>query len=172
MPTPKPVAGQILPPMSFSRLGGGTIEVGGPRERWTLLVVYRGKHCPRCKKYLNTLNDMRAKWDEAGFDVVVVSADPAEKAEADRAEFGWEFALCHDLSRDQMDSLGVYVTQPLSEAETDRPFAEPGVFVLRPDGSLLLIAISNGPSARPDLAELLDGMIFTKTKDRPPRGTL
>ena len=71
-----------------------------------------------------------------------------------------------------MATLGLYVTQPLSDAETDTPFAEPGVFVLRPDGSQLMIAISNGPSARPDLAELLSGMIFTKTNDRPPRGTL
>ena len=39
------------------------------------------------------------------------------------------------------------------------------------DGSLLLIAISNGPSARPELEELLDGMIFTRENDRPPRGT-
>lgn len=172
MPTPKPVAGQILPQMSFPRLGGGTIGIGGPRDRWTLLVVYRGKHCPRCKTYLNSLNAMRQDWQEAGFDVAVISADPADKAQADQAEYGWEFELGHDLSRDQMDSLGVYVTQPLSEAETDRPFAEPGVFVIRPDGSLLLIAISNGPSARPDLDELLDGMIFTRTRDRPPRGTL
>ncbi|MCJ7872411.1 redoxin domain-containing protein [Phaeobacter sp. J2-8] len=177
MPTPKPVAGQILPQMSFPRLGGGDITVGGSGdsttgENWTLLVVYRGKHCPRCKKYLNILNEMRQSWYDAGFDIAVVSADPKAKAEADQAEFGWQFDLGYDLSRDQMDALGVYVTQPLSDAETDTPFAEPGVFVLRPDGSLLLISISNGPSARPDLAELLDGMVFTKKTDRPPRGTL
>lgn len=172
MPTPKPVAGEILQPMSFPRLGGGEIEVGGTRDRWTLLVVYRGKHCPRCKKYLNTLNDMRQDWDEAGFDVAVVSADTEDKARADQAEFGWGFDLGYGLSRDQMETLGLYVSQPLSDAETDTPFAEPGVFVLRPDGSQLMIAISNGPSARPDLAELLSGMVFTKTNDRPPRGTL
>jgi hypothetical protein len=44
--------------------------------------------------------------------------------------------------------------------------------VIRPDGSLLLVAISNGPSARPELAELLDGMVFTKENNRPPRGTV
>jgi hypothetical protein len=74
------------------------------------------------------------------------------------------------LTEDQMGLLGLYVTDPLTPTETDRRFAEPGTFVIRPDGSILLISISNGPSARPELGELLDGMIFTKTKDRPPRG--
>ncbi|MGY3439584.1 MULTISPECIES: redoxin domain-containing protein [unclassified Marinovum] len=166
------MAGSLLPALSLARVGGGDITVGGETENWTLLVVYRGKHCPRCKKYLNGLNEMRGKWAEAGFDVAVVSADPEDKAQADLAEFGWGFDLGYGLSREQMDALGLYVTQPLSDAETDQPFAEPGVYVIRPDGSLLLIAISNGPSARPDLAELLDGMVFTKKTDRPPRGTL
>lgn len=171
MPTPKPVPGSQLAPMSFPKVGGGEISVGGNRENWTLLVVYRGKHCPRCKRYLNTLNGMRDQWRDAGFDVAVVSADPLEKADADRAEFGWAFDLGFDMSEDQMTRLGLYISDPLSSGETDRRFAEPGVFVIRPDGSLLLIALSNGPSARPDLAELLDGMVFTKNNNRPPRGT-
>ena len=172
MPTPKPVAGHILEHMSFPKLGGGEVTVGGVRENWTLLVVYRGKPCPRCKKYLNILNGMRDQWTEAGFDIAVVSADTQEKAEADRGEFGWGFDLAFGLLESQMNTLGLYVTEPMSPSETDRRFAEPGTFVIRPDGSLLLISISNGPSARPDLTELLDGMIFTKENDRPPRGTL
>jgi peroxiredoxin len=172
MPTPKPIAGSILAPMSFPQVGGGEVSVGGTKANWTLLVVYRGKHCPRCKKYLNILNEMRADWSEAGFDVAVVSADSLEKAEADQKEFGWNFALGYDLTEDQMAQLGVFVTEPLSASEAERRFAEPGTFVIRPDGSLLLISISNGPSARPELGELLDGMIFTKQNDRPPRGTV
>lgn len=172
MPTPKPIAGEHLDLMSFPKLGGGEITVGGARENWTLLVVYRGKHCPRCKKYLTILNGMRDQWTAAGFDIAVVSADTQAKAQADLDEFGWSFNLGFGLTEDQMAALGLYVTEPLSATETDRRFAEPGTFVIRPDGSLLLIAISNGPSARPDLGELLDGMIFTKDNNRPPRGTV
>lgn len=172
MPTPKPIAGATLAPMSFSKLGGGTITVGGAKENWTLLVVYRGKHCPRCKKYLNILDAMQADWNGAGFDIAVVSADTQEKAEVDQREFGWDFDLAYGLDEEQMATLGLYVTEPLSPSETDRRFAEPGTFVIRPDGSLLLAAISNGPSARPELTELLDGMIFTKQNNRPPRGTV
>lgn len=172
MPTPKPVAGVTLDRMSFPAVGGGTLSVGGTSENWTLFIVYRGKHCPRCKKYLNILDGMRSQWEDAGFDIAVVSADTAEKAQADQAEFGWSFDLGYDLSEAQMATLGLFVTEPLSPQETDRRFAEPGTFVIRPDGSVILVAISNGPAARPELSELLDGMIFNKTNDRPARGTV
>lgn len=170
MPTPKPIPDSILAPMTFPKLGGGKISIGGSQENWTLLIVYRGKHCPRCKKYLNILDKMRGDWADAGFDIAVVSADPLEKASADQAEFGWGFDLGYDLSETQMETLGLYVTDPLSPSETDRRFAEPGTYVIREDGSLIVVALSNGPAARPELSELLDGMKFNKTKNRPARG--
>ncbi len=170
MPTAKPLPDSQLAPMSFAKVGGGEITVGGIRENWTLLVVYRGKHCPRCKKFLNKLSAMVADWQAAGFDIAVVSADPLEKAQADQDEFGWAFDLGYGLTEAQMQLLGLYVTDPLSPEETDRRFAEPGHFVLRPDGSLIVVTLSNGPAARPDLDELLDGMIFNKSHDRPTRG--
>lgn len=167
----KPAAGGPLPAMSFSKLGGGSLDVGGMRYGWSLFVVYRGKHCGRCKKYLNGLEAMKSDWEAAGFDIAVVSADPEEKAAADKAEYGWSFDIGYGLSEAQMRELGLYVSDPLSRDETDRRFAEPGIFCVRPDGSIQIAAISNGPAARPDLAELLDGMIFTINNDKPARGT-
>jgi peroxiredoxin len=172
MPTPKPIPDTIIAPMTLPKLGGGNITIGGQKDNWTLLVVYRGKHCPRCKKYLNLLDTMKDDWANAGFDVAVVSADTQEKAKADQAEFGWGFDLGYDLSEAQMETLGLYVTDPLSASESDRRFAEPGTYVIRADGSLIVVALSNGPAARPDLAELFDGMVFNKTNDRPARGTV
>lgn len=146
------------------------MSIGSPRDRHTLFVVYRGKHCGRCKRYLTALDDMAAEWEDAGFDLVVVSADPEAKAQADHAEFGWGFDLGYDLSEAQMRALGVYVSDPLSPDETDRRFAEPAVFCVRPDGVIQIVCLSNGPAARPDLAELLDGMKFNIAHERPARG--
>lgn len=168
----KPVAGGPLPRLTFPKLSGGELHVGGTRDRWTLFVVYRGKHCGRCKKYLGKLEDMKQAWIDAGFDIVVVSADPEEKAASDVDAFGWTFDIGYDLTEAQMQELGLYISDPLSEAETDRRFAEPGVFCVRPSGDIQLLTISNGPAARPDLNELLDGMIFNIKHDRPTRGTV
>lgn len=171
MTSPKPSVGAPVEHMSFAISGGeGSISIGQPKERWTMLFVYRGKHCPRCKRFLNKLNAALKDWTDV-LDVVVVSADSEEKALADRQEFGWEFDLCHGMSEAQMRALGLYVSDPLSEAETTHRFSEPGSFGIRPDGTLMLVDISNGPAARPDLEELLDGMKFNITNNRPVRGT-
>ena len=169
MSSNKPNVGEVIGEMTFSSLSGGTVSIGQPKDRWTMLFVYRGKHCPRCKRFLNKLNAVLGDWTKE-MDVVVVSGDTKEKAEADMAEFGWDFDLCYDMTVDQMRALGLYVSEPLSEAETTSLFAEPGAFGIRPDGSMMLVDISNGPAARPDLEELLDGMIFNITNDRPVRG--
>lgn len=170
MTGPKPAVGTAFGPYSFAKLGGGTIDIGQPGDRWSMLFVYRGRHCPRCKAFLGRLNAALPEW-QALMDVAVVSADPEEKARADQAEFGWTFDLGYGLSEEQMRSLGLYVSDPLSDAETDARFAEPGTFAIRPDGTLMLADISNGPSARPDLADLLDGMRFNIENNRPVRGT-
>lgn len=171
-PTPLFAAGSAVPSMTFETVGGERVTVGGAKDRWTLFVVYRGKHCGRCKPYLTKLEGMKPAWEEAGFDIVTVSADPVDKARADVEQYGWTFPVGYGLTEDQMRSLGLYISSPLTAGETDRNFAEPGVYCIQPDGTALLIAVSNGPSARPDLDQLLDGMIFTIKNDRPPRGTV
>ena len=166
----KPRVGAPVDEMQFSTVDGGSITIGTARDWWSMLFVYRGRHCPRCKKFLNKLHAALSDLT-AVMDVAVVSADTLEKAQADKEEFGWDFDLAYGMSEPQMRALGLYVSDPLSEAETTNRFAEPGAFGMRPDGSLMLVDISNGPAARPDLEELLDGMIFNITNDRPVRGT-
>lgn len=171
MTSPKPNVGAKIEEMSFPCLGAASsLSIGQPKDRWTMLFVYRGKHCPRCKRFLNKLNDALPEWS-AVLDVVVVSADSKDKAAADKEEFGWKFDLCYGMTEAQMRSLGLYVSTPLSDAETTGLFAEPGAFAIRPNGTLMLVDISNGPAARPDLEELLDGMKFNIDNDRPERGT-
>ena len=172
MKSQKPDAGEILPQFSAKSVETGKqIEIGGGSGKWELIIVYRGKHCGRCKKYLNILQNIQASWYEAGFEIKTVSADSREKAQQDIAEFGWTFPIACEMQVDDMRKLGLYISEPLSPDEADGIFAEPAVFVVRPDGSIQIVAISNGPSARPDLAELLDGSIFNIENDRPARGT-
>ena len=144
----------------------------GSAKGWFLLVVYRGKHCGRCKKYLNNLEAMQSDWRELGFNMLVVSADSVENANSDKNEYGWTFDMACELSESDMQRLGLYISDPLTPEETDRRFAEPAVFCIRPDNTVQIAAISNGPSARPDLTELLDGMQFTIEHNKPARGTV
>lgn len=163
--------GAPLPNLVFECANGPPVDVGGPRGRWTLLVVYRGRHCGRCKRYLNALEAMRGEWEGAGFDIVAVSADTRAKARADVDEFGWTFPVCFGLDAHAMTALSLHVSEPLGPEEADRNFAEPATFCVRPDGRIQIMSVSNGPAARTDLAELLDGMKYTIEHDKPVRGT-
>lgn len=49
--TTRIAAGSLFPTMTWPLVGGGDLTLAGDKG-WRLLVVYRGKHCPLCKKYL------------------------------------------------------------------------------------------------------------------------
>lgn len=167
----KLAAGSTFPSLTFPAVGGGEISPA-TQSGWRLLVVYRGKHCPLCKGYLKTLEDLRADFGEAEISVSAVSADTREKAEADVAEHGWTFPVGYDLSLDQMRRLGLYVSEPRSPEETDRPFAEPGLYAINPEGAVQIIDVSNAPFARPDLRAVLGGLKFVQARNYPIRGRL
>ena len=167
----KLAAGAAFPAIVVPRLGGGEIAPAAGAG-WRLLVVYRGRHCPLCKIYLNTLDSLLDDFRATGVEVMAVSTDPEAKAAADVAEFGWRFPLGHDLSMAQMRALGLYVSAPRSPEETDRPFAEPGLFLINPAGTIQVLDISNAPFARPDLAAILRGTKLIQARGFPAHGTL
>ncbi|WP_349291152.1 hypothetical protein [Loktanella sp. SALINAS62] len=102
---------------------------------------------------------------------MAVSADPQDKAQDFIDAIGYTGTVGYDLRIAQMQTLGLYVSDPRSAQETDRPFGEPAVFVMRDDGTLHIVDISNAPFARPALASLRDGLSFIRRNDDPIRGT-
>lgn len=165
----KMAAGEKFPALRWNAVAGDRVDPA-KGSGWRVLIVYRGKHCPLCKTYLNTLDQMLEEFQAANIAVSAVSADGKEKAQAEVAECGWKFPVGYDLSLDQMRQLGLYVSDPRSPQETDRPFAEPALFVINPDGDVQIIDISNAPFARPDLRSLLKGLVFVIGKNYPIRG--
>ncbi|MGH6976293.1 MAG: redoxin domain-containing protein [Stellaceae bacterium] len=168
--TQKPMAGGAMPALVVAKAGGGEIQIGGS-GRWQMVVVYRGKHCPLCRKYLKGLDGLLDEFRAIGTDVVAVSGDPREKSESEAAEEGWRFSVGYGLTLEQMRTLGLYISNPRSPQETDRPFPEPGLFVVNPQGNTQIVDISNAPFARPDLQAVLNGLKFVQEKNYPIRGT-
>ena len=167
----KLAAGATFPALSWAGVNGGNVDISALPD-WRMLVVYRGKHCPLCKKYLTTLGSLLESFTSAGVHVAAVSADPKEKAEADVAEFKWRFPVGYGLTVPEMRQLGLYISEPRSAQETDRPFAEPGLFLINPDGRVHIVEISNAPFARPDLTGLLHGVKVIQERSYPVRGTM
>ncbi len=69
--------------------------------------------------------------------------------------------------------MGLYISIPRSEKETDHPFPEPGVFVINEKGQVQIADISNNPFVRPELEALVSGIAWIKNPENnyPIRGT-
>ncbi len=171
----KLAAGESFPKLQVPKLGRGTLTLGEPKQAfdWQLVIVYRGAHCPLCTRYLNELNQLLPQINELGVDVAVVSADSEEKARQHLQQVNPKYDVGYDLTIEQMQSLGLYISNPRSPEETDRPFAEPGLFVINDEGNIQIIDISNAPFARPELKSILMGLNFIRNPDNkyPVRGT-
>ena len=172
----KLVAGADFPQVTVPKLGGGQMQLGQPKHGadWQLVAVYRGKHCPLCTKYLAALHELKGDFLAAGVDVIVVSADTEEKAAAHAGDkLALTMEVGYGLTIEQMKQLGLYISHPRSPQETDRPFAEPGIFVVNEKGQLHVVDISNNPFVRPELSKLLSGLRWIRdpANNYPIRGT-
>lgn len=163
---------KTFPALSLQTLNGKSILLGQPpKEQWQLLVFYRGMHCPICKKYLGQINEMKADFDKMNVQLVAVTTDPEEKAKKFAAVLGLNFELAYGLSIEQARDLGLYISTPMDSTETDRPFAEPGMYLIRPDGGLHFAEVSSAPFCRPDLEMIKMGIGIIQENDYPARGT-
>ena len=53
-------AGEQFPEISVNALDGSIENIGKPADGtdWKMVIVYRGRHCPLCTKYLNKLEEL------------------------------------------------------------------------------------------------------------------
>lgn len=160
------------PALSLPLVGGGTWSLADQTPKnFTMIIVYRGLHCPVCKSYLGKLNALQDMATEAGVNVVVASMDPEDRAVQAKTDWGLDnIDVAYGMTKDDVKNWGLYFSTAFKDAENDQ-FAEPGLFWVRPDGRLYLIDIANMPWARPDVAFLLSKVQFAMDNGYPARGT-
>ena len=172
----KLVAGDAFPTIKANLLDGSTVQLGQTITEgaaWHMVVVYRGKHCPLCTRYLNLLEEYKTKLADIGVDVMAVSADSKDQLEEHIQKLNVSFPIAYGLTEVQMKQLGLYVSMPRHEQETDHNFAEPGMFIINEAGTLQSVDISNAPSLRPELEIVVHGLTFVRSQETYPiRGTV
>lgn len=129
MTTHKFIAGDVFPTIQLPTLDNNLINLSEPQNGadWKLVVVYRGKHCPLCTRYLNELETLKSRFLELGVDIVAVSADSEAQLTSHMTQLSVNFPIAYGLTIEQMQVLGLYISEPRSEQETDHIFAEPGL---------------------------------------------
>ena len=140
-------------------------------EQFTMLVFYRGKHCPICKRYLTEIGSRLREITDRGVNVFAVSMDDEDRAMVVDKEWDTgDLPLVYDMSEDMAREWGLFISSKREGSEEPDTFSEPGLFLIRPDRTVYFAQVQSAPFTRPDLDQLMDGLDIIKKNDYPPRG--
>ena len=166
----KLAAGSQIPDIYFSLINGISIRLSEETSNWTLLIVYRGLHCPICKDYAAKFENKLPKLKDFNTQLTLISADPKDKATEFAEELNLKSKIGYGLTIDQMRKLGLYLSEPRPN-EVDYIFPEPGLFLINPKDKIHIIETSNAPFVRPDIDLILRGINHIQENNYPIRGT-
>ncbi len=167
---------QPVPTLQVPTLDHGSYSLqSDAAQNFSLVVFYRGLHCPICHKYLLELGRLQAEFEKRGVKIVALSSDGRERAQAmaDKLKTP-DLRIGYDLGLATAREWGLYISTSRGTTsigiEEPALFSEPGVFIVRPDATLYYSAVQTMPFARPHFDELLAALDFALAKDYPARG--
>ncbi|UUL75533.1 redoxin family protein [Pseudarthrobacter sp. Fe7] len=154
--------------------GGGTddLKLGtGTDGRFSLVVFYRGLHCPICRKQLAEIDRRIADLKTAGIgQSVAVSMETEERST--RIVNEWHLGnlpVAYGLSEEAARTWGLNLSHAIKDGEPDL-FNELGIFILDEDGTLFWSSTATMPFGRPSLDDVIAGVRYAQDHDYPARG--
>ena len=166
-PTPK----QNAPALSTPLLGGGEWNLANETaEHFTLVVFYRGLHCPLCKKNLQQLEELHDLFEEKGVSVIAISMDTEKRARLSRQK--WELSkvsIGFGLDKEVAKELGLYLSEGVKEGEP-AIFSEPGLFLVDKDHKIYYASMNSNPWGRPYLPSFVKAVDYIIRAGYPARG--
>lgn len=162
---------QPAPELTVPLLRGGTYRLSDQRpDTFTMVVFFRGLHCPVCRSQLSEFERRLDELGERGIEVIAVSGETRERTTRLAEEWKLErLPLAYGLTEDQMRAWGLFISRGIDESEPAL-FNEPGLFLISPDHTVYYESILSMPVGRPRLGDLLDGIDYWTTHDYPARG--
>ncbi len=162
---------QPAPDLTVPLLRGGPYRLGDRRPRlFTMVVFFRGLHCPVCRAQLSELERRLGELEERGIEPIAVSGETLERTTTLAHEWNLErLNLAYGLTQEQMRAWGLLISRGINEGEPAL-FNEPGVFLISPDHTVYYVSILSMPVGRPRLDDLLGGIDYWTTHDYPARG--
>lgn len=169
---------QPVPELTVETLDNGTWRLADQKpERFTLISFYRGLHCPICSKYLGDLERRLGDFDERGTTVIAISNDGEERARQSKGDWELEkLEIGYGLSLDKAREWGLFISSGIGKSsvgvEEPALFSEPGLFLVRNDGTLYFSSVQTMPFARPRFADIVGALDVVIQRDYPARGEI
>ncbi len=167
---------QPVPSLDVPTVGGGTWSLSGQTpEKFTMIVFYRGLHCPICSMYLGDLNRRAEEFAGKGVNVVVLSSDDEARATEAKEKWGLDkLTVGYGVDLDKAREWGLYISSGRGKTSTghEEPalFSEPGIFIVQPDGALFFANVQTMPFARPSFGDISKAVDFVVERKYPARG--
>lgn len=163
---------QPVPALGVALVGGGRWVLAEQHpDRFSLVIFYRGYHCQMCRAYLTQLDGLVERFADVGVtSVVAVSGDDAQRARRSVDEWGLgQLQVGYGQSMESMREWGLFISKAIKEGQPNE-FGEPGLFVIRPDGTLYAAVLNTMPFMRPNLDDVVATIRWVNDNDYPARG--
>lgn len=167
---------QPVPALEVPTVDGDTWRLAERTPaNFTMVAFYRGLHCPICSRYLGELARLQGEFAERGVEAIAISTDGDERAREAKQAWGLDsLTVGYALSLEAARAWGLYISTSRGKTSTgmEEPalFAEPGLFLVRPDGTLYFGSVQTMPFARPSFREVLGALDFVLKSGYPARG--
>ncbi|NJO43951.1 MAG: AhpC/TSA family protein [Cyanobacteria bacterium RU_5_0] len=168
----KLIMGNPAPPLEVSTLNGGVWKlIDQAPEQYTMVVFYRGSHCPVCQQHIIDLNRKLDAFKKLGVSAIAISGDTQEQTKQFQEKASLQqVTIGYGLTPEEMRHWGLYLSQGHFEHEPAL-FSEPALFLIKPDNRLYFANIGTHPFSRVDFDFLLQGLEYIIPRNYPFRGT-
>jgi peroxiredoxin len=175
---------EAAPALSIPTVNGETFTlVKRNPEKLTVVIFYRGLHCPLCKNHVKEVADNYQKALDAGIEIIVVSMDTEEKAlqfskdvaamlESADGNTTLTVPIGYGLTEEQAREWGLYISSAREGTNEPDVYSEPGLFVIRPDATVFSAMVQSAPFTRPSIPQLLSTLQYVLDNNYPARGNL
>ena len=168
----KLIMGNPAPDLSIQTVDHGVWELENQMpQNFTMVVFYRGLHCPICLQYIEELERKLPEFQQLGVEAIAISGDTCDLAQKFKANGNIEhLPIGYGLTSKQMHSWGLYLSQGHFPQEPAL-FSEPALYLIKPNGELYLANLGTHPFSRISFDSLLQGLEYVIPKNYPVRGT-
>jgi peroxiredoxin len=169
---------QPVPALEISVVGSGPWRLAEQRPpEFNLILFYRGFHCPICSAYLMDVQRRLDALREHGVGTIAVSSDTAERAQMAVDKWGLDrLQIGYGLTLDSARDWGLFISARRNSHPTPTGavepalFSEPGMFLVRPNGTLYFSSVQTMPFTRPNIGDVIKALEVVETEDYPARG--
>ena len=150
--------GDVFPPLTFVRVGGGEIHLPGDLAGgFGVVLFHRGSWCPYCNAQLAAFSRLADKFDQEGIKIVSISVEGRETSEAlvQNHKLGFPVGYGAD-ARAVSAATGAFINE-------DPTYFQATGFVLNPEGRILTAVYSTGAIGRLLPDDVLGFVRYLKT---------